>query len=168
MEGPDFGGVKVTGDEAVLLFVAVFWAIGFGPLAAYRFFDTHLLWDRAERKWAAKRLVAGTVLVNVLPIFVAAMMLGFLAGRDGVWAVVTAAIGSLSMFGIRRVAHAAVASEPVKWWFYSPNHSNPPWDRLPKSQNGFWRHFIPGICYMALALVPWLASGHLPKIIPDA
>ncbi len=101
-----------------------------------------------------------------LPIGLAGLMLGFLAGRAGVWAVIAAAVGSLSMFGIRRVVHAAIASEPFKAWFYSPDQLNPPWERLPGPRNGFWRHFIPGICYMALVLVPWLASGHLPRVEP--
>jgi|SRR5215471_628989 len=159
----DFGRVTTAGDEAVLVFVAVFWAIGFAPMAPYRLFDTHLLWDATQRKWAARRLLAGTILLDALPIGLAALMLGFLAERVGVWAVVTAAIGSLSIFGIRRVVHAAIASDPSKGWFYPPDHPNPPWERLPGPQNGFWRHFIPGICYTALALVPWLASGHLPR-----
>jgi hypothetical protein len=158
----DFSAVTITGDEAVLVFMAVFWASAFGPLSAYRLFDTHAIWDATERRWAVRRLGAGTLFVNALPIGLALLMLGFLAGRHGVGAVFAAAVGALSLTGVRRIVHAAVATNPVKHWFYSPQTRNP-WDeRLPGAQNGFWRHFTPGVCYMALALVPWIMSGHLP------
>jgi len=150
-----------TGQQALIFFYGVFWATVVAATSPYRAFATALALaakDPAERRNARRRLLLGFLLLNLLPAGLLLVLYQDVAApASNARAVVSAAVASLSVFGIHRVFHAAVCSKETWRAFYTDEELRR-YDLKDEEKSGspWWAHFVPGIGY--LVVIPLLAK----------
>lgn len=151
----------ITGDDALLVFIAIFWGSMIGSVRRYLPFETAAAffspWSEKHGIFALRRFFVSTFILNLLPIMY--LILGYeeLKGFSGLKALISAAITSLGIFGCPRILHAIIATESTHKYFFNYDHWK---DELQKNrhvnENRFFAHFIPGImyfiCYFAIGV----------------
>ena len=140
----------MKGTDALIFFFGLFWATSLASVGRYRLFDTQLL-SRAGKPWqGVKRLTVGLLLVNAGPVALLWLLHEHVVSdATGLWPVVSAAVGSLSVFGVSRITHAFVASDPVGNFFYDDDEKETvlrQWGR--SGPNGFFAHFVWGVLWI--------------------
>ena len=152
----------ISGDDAFLIFIAIFWGSMLGSAGRYQPFDTAAAffspWREPRGILARRRFIVSTFLLNALPILYLVIGYEGLKGCSGVLALVGAAIASLGIFGCPRVLHAVLATDKTHAYFFTENYwsatlTNDRHDR----EHRFVAHFAPGMVY----LVGYLAIGIL-------
>ena len=107
-----------TGQEALVLFYAFFWAAALSSTARYKPFDTPSMWKLDGQ--ACKRFVVSLIVLNVLPITWFIFLYSTIASAAEGWRpIMAAAVASLSAFGFHRILHAVMASEGTYKLFYT-------------------------------------------------
>jgi hypothetical protein len=103
--------MRLTSDESIVVFFALFWTIGFVPLGEYRLFESHQILNRKK----ALRFLMGFLSATVLPLAILTWALKVIpyqiAMHRDPWVpggVVSAALIGLSLPGVRRIVHGVV------------------------------------------------------------
>jgi len=148
-----------TGQQALVLFYAFFWAAALSVTSRYQPFDTPSMFIRNSRAW--RRFVVSLIILNVLPIlWFIFLYIKVIPSKNGLAPTIGAAVASLSIFGFHRILHAFIASERVYHWFYTDEEIKDVRDRGKFTQpQTFSAHFIPGILYIVIfAGLAWLMA----------
>lgn len=157
----------IGGDDAFLIFIAIFWGVMLGSAARYQPFDTaaaffarhdrHRVLPRRVR--ARRRFWKSMLVLNGLPLVYLALGYACLGNAvRGIPALLGAAVMSLGIFGCPRVLHAIVANACSWPRYFTRQH----WqreiarDRHP-SEHRMRAHLLPGITF----LVGYFALGAL-------
>jgi hypothetical protein len=164
--------MKLSADESILVFFALFWTIGFVPLAQYHLFETHQL----NAKKLARLLVAGLILANGLPIALMVLALNWIpfladkrAGTIGPLVVpgdvISAAVAASSLYGVRRIVHAVAV--PKLYDAEDKGHEGKGGDAKTLDDfNDRWGppeflpHFLPGMAWLVLAFALAVLLAH--------
>ena len=152
-----------TGSNAIVFFFGLFWAVSLNSVARYRPFETASFWSPTDRQYAFRRFVLAIVILNLLPVFWLWVLFQFIVPKlAGFFPVLSAAIASLSIFGIPRLFHAFVATDRGNGRFYS----NEEYMEITKrwregSANTFVSHFVPGILYLIVFAILGYLLGRL-------
>lgn len=145
----------ISGDDAFLIFIAIFWGAMLGSVGRYQPFDTAAAlfapWEELRSRVARRRFVVSTLVLNVLPLLY--LMIGYMAlkGCTGIPALLGAAVMSLGIFGCTRVLHAVLATQKTHMYFFADDH----WAKVLKGErhdreHRFVAHFVPGIAYLVV------------------
>jgi hypothetical protein len=148
-----------TGQQALVLFYAFFWAAALSATSRYQSFDTPSMYIGNRRAW--RRFAVSLIILNVLPIlWFILLYTKVIPGKSGLASIVAAAVASLSVFGFHRILHAFIASEQVYHWFYTEEEVVGVRDRGRFTQpQTFCSHFIPGTLYVIVfAGLSWLIA----------
>lgn len=155
----------IGGDDAFLVFIAIFWGTMLGSAGRYQPFDTAAAffgpWREQRSIMARRRFVLATLLLNVLPILY--LLAGYLAleGRQGTPALIGAAVMSLGIFGCVRLLHAAMATHNTHRHFFSDEY----WAKLKgerhEREHRVIAHLVPGIGYLVVYFVVGLLVARL-------
>jgi hypothetical protein len=148
-----------TGQHALILFYAFFWAAALGVTGRYEPFDTPSMSAGNGQAW--RRFVVSLVILNLLPIgWFIFLYSCVVSKKGGILCITAAAIASLTVFGFHRILHACIASEPLYGSFYTPEQIKKVRCRGPFAQpQTFKAHFIPGLLYLAFwGGVAWIIS----------
>ena len=139
-----------NGSNAIVFFFGLFWAASLNSVARYRPFETASFWSPRDRKYALPRFVLAFVILNILPVFWLWVLFQFVVPKSaGLFPVLSAAIASLSIFGIPRIFHAIVATDRTHSRFYSSEEYAEITKRWREgSANTFVAHFLPGLLYL--------------------
>jgi hypothetical protein len=143
-----------TGSAALVFFYGLFWATVISATARYRAFPTSLAMaaPRHERPRYWRRLGVSLLLLNFVPAGLLLLLYATVVPAAATpRAIASAALSSLSVFGVHRVYHAAVCSRETWKPFYSeaeltrydlnsPELAGSPW----------WAHLVPGVAYLLL------------------
>src|SRR5882672_10398330 len=144
----------MDGQNAVILFFSVFYAIALSSISKCRVFDTGA-WcrDRGMRWRVFFRLLVGFFIVNLLPLY----SLYLLLTTDSIVprmvtnpkVIIAAAVTCLSVFAIPRVLHGVFAIRPMS--FYQKHI----WEKVARDAKAepddcFLWHLIPGLLYTAI------------------
>ncbi len=139
-----------TGQQALVLFYAFFWAAALSVTGRYQPFDTPsmCIWD--GRAWS--RFGVSLIVLNFAPIlWFVFLYLKVFPNANGWRPIVAAAVASLSVFGFHRLLHAFIASDKTYHWFYTAEQVTDVRDRGKFTQpQTFMTHFIPGILYIII------------------
>jgi hypothetical protein len=137
-----------TGQQALVLFYAFFWAAALSVTSRYQPFDTPSMSIGDGRAW--RRFIISLIVLNVLPvIWFIFLYLAIIPNKTGWVPIVAAAIASLSVFGYHRILHAFIASERMYHWFYTVEQVRDVRDRGQFTQPQTFRaHFVPGVLYI--------------------
>jgi len=151
-----------TGQQALVLFYAFFWAAALNNTGRYQPFDTPsmCIWD--GRAW--RRFVVSLIILNALPVvWFVFLYLKVIPNQNGWVPIVAAAVASLSVFGFHRILHAFIASEHMCHWFYTSEQIKDVHDRGKfKQPQTFMAHFIPGILYIIIfGGLAWLGITYI-------
>ena len=143
----------IGGDDAFLIFIAIFWGVMLGSAARYQPFDTAAAFFAPRRHprriRAQRRFWIAMLVLNVLPL--AYLFLGYLVLSDagGLPALLGAAVMSLGIFGCPRVLHAIVATRHARPRYFTAPH----WrrqvagDRHP-NEHTLRAHLVPGVVFL--------------------
>ena len=146
-----------TGQQALILFYAFFWAAALNMTGRYQSFDTPSMWAGNKHAW--RRFIVSILLLNILPIiWLVILYFSPFIYKEGITSIIAAAFASLSVFGFHRILHACIASENNYRWFYTTEQVSEVRnrDRFNQPQN-FAAHFIPGLLYFVIfGIVAWL------------
>lgn len=145
----------IGGDDAFMIFIAIFWGAMLGSAGRYQPFDTAAAlfapWRETRSIMARRRFVVSTLLLNVLPLLYLLAGYVVLKGHEGVPALVGAAVMSLGIFGCTRVLHAVMATQGTYAYFFTEDYWN---QRLKgerhEKEHHFVAHFAPGIAYLVV------------------
>lgn len=156
----------IGGDDAFLIFIAIFWGVMLGSAARYQPFDTAAAFfapkGHPRRIRARRRMLMATLLLNVLPLAYLVAGYAVLRASRGIPALLGAAVMSLGLFGCPRLLHAAVASRKV-WPRYFPSRY---WkaalagDRHP-GEHTLAAHLLPGLVFLGVYFCLGLAIARL-------
>lgn len=150
-----------TGSGALVLFFAVHWGILIGSVGKYRLFATHQIFRCGTCYRATLRLAVGFLVVNVGPILLLFTLYNRVVPQEaGILPIISAAVGSLSVYGFNRIVHAVVATERWHVVFYSAGEFSEVLKEWSRGEpNTFWPHFGPGLLYLVgFPLVAWLVG----------
>ena len=164
--------MKLSPDESILVFFALFWTIGFVPLAQYHLFETHEL----KGKELARLLVAGLILANALPIALMVLALNWIPiladkrmGTIGPLVVpgdvISAAVAASSLYGVRRIVHAVAVPRlyDTEDEGFDGNGGDAKTLNEFKDRWGapeFLPHFLPGVAWLVIAFAGALLLAH--------
>lgn len=156
----------IGGDDAFMIFIAIFWGTMLGSAGRYGPFDTAAAFfaprGKDRRIMARRRLIVSTLLLNVLPLLYLVAGYLVLKGAEGVRALIGAAVMSLGIFGCIRVLHAVMATHKTRTYFFDENHWN---EKLKgereEEEHRFMAHFMPGVAYLAVYFVVGLLIARL-------
>ena len=148
----------ITGQESLLFFYGIFWAVNFGTINRFKLFSTHELFskEKATKSFAARRLFIGFMLINFFPILWFIILYTYVVvDSSDVWSLMTGAFVSLSVFGINRMLHSFVLSDKFHSYFYSDTEWEEAIDKWLGTDadrnydnlkcNKFHHHFLPGL-----------------------
>lgn len=145
---------RMIGNQAFLIFIAIFWGAMLGSAGRYSPFDTAASffapWIHQRSILARHRFWVSTLVLNVLPIIY--LLAGYTAlnNAKGIPGIVGAAVMSPGIFGCIRVLHAIMATNQTHAYFFSDKD----WEKLKgdrhDNEHRFAAHFIPGIIYMVV------------------
>lgn len=154
------------GTSALLFLYGLFWAEILATSARYKGFPTVTLWARwsvlEERAKRLRRMIVSVLLLNLFPIvWLGVLYVWVVPKASGVVPVGVAALASLSIFGILRLYHGAVASRDTMNNFYTEDElkeweiqgGDKPYPR--------WAHVGPGLLYLACYPAAAIAVGWL-------
>ncbi|MGB9332629.1 MAG: hypothetical protein WCB10_17830 [Steroidobacteraceae bacterium] len=142
-----------TSASALAFFYGFFWAIGLAGATRYEAFSTASFWVKDQRRRTIPRFLVGLACLTLFPAFWVVILSQCVVPHDiRPCSLLSAAFSSISVFGVVRVFHAFVASDPLFKYFYT----QPEIDQVrcrgkftgSQSQK-FSAHFIPGIAYIA-------------------
>jgi hypothetical protein len=135
------------GQEALLFFYSVFWALALSTLQKFRAFDTR---GADPTRWA--RAGMSFVVMNVVPAAILMFELCLMRRvEEVISAVPAAALFALGVFGLPRILHAIIAIEGTKRRprFYNDDD----WHELcllDKESDSTSDHLVPGVIYLLL------------------
>lgn len=156
----------IGGDDAFLIFIAIFWGAMLGSAGRYGPFDTAAAffapWRHPRSILARRRFLVSTLLLNVLPLLYLVAGYEALKSAKGVPALVGAAVMSLGIFGCTRLLHAVMATRKTHACFFTEKY----WTETLKGErhereHRFVAHFVPGI---SLLVVYFLAGLFIAKL----
>jgi hypothetical protein len=141
-----------TGREALILFYGIFWATSLSMVAKYRLFYTAAFFnsDNSFRVKVRKRFLLALFVIDLLPIaWLYVLYAWIVPNKTSPWAMVSAAIASLSVFGFPRILHSLIAIPKRRSIYYSKEE----WEKVekdipPQNPDCFHAHFIPGFLYL--------------------
>lgn len=144
----------IGGDDAFLIFIAIFWGVMLGSAARYQPFDTAAAFFAPRRHprriRARRRFWISMLVLNALPL--AYLYAGYLALRkaEGISALLGAAVMALGLFGCPRVLHAIVATPAARPRYFSAKHwrTQIAGDRHP-AEHRLRAHLLPGLVFLA-------------------
>lgn len=148
----------MTGNQALLVVGAVFWAAVTPSISKYNPFNTAGLFaiDRDFRRRSLRRLLWATGIVNILPILVLAVTWQLMPELSGVQGIVAGAVAGIFPVAMPRLLHGVLASD--RWWsnFYTQQeweHVMERWDPVhgligPANCNRARSHIVPGLVYL--------------------
>ena len=151
-----------SGSASLLFFFGLFWASVIASVARYRPFETADFWSDEHRPHALKRFGISFVVLNLFPVFWLWLLYQIVVPQErGVIPILSAALASLSVFGIHRVLHALIATDKTFRFFYSLEEYHELANRWhAHGTNSFIAHFLPGIAYLlVLAFLGWIVGG---------
>ena len=137
---------------ALLIFYALFWSAMLGSVGKFKPFDTAMCFkfftsvdsetNDASIKAFIRFLIAAFVL-NILPAAWLFFLYNCVVAQNGdIWAIMSAAIGSISVFGFNRIYHGIVASKQCQKTFYTKNEPSKHMAQdksIQKLCQGLWR-----------------------------
>lgn len=143
----------IGGDDAFLIFIAIFWGVMLGSVGRYQPFDTAAAFFAPKRHprriRAQRRFWVSMLVLNVLPL--AYLSAGYLVLRDtrGIPALLGAAVMSLGLFGCPRVLHAIVATRRTRACFLPMRH----WRQQiagerHANEHTLRAHLLPGLVFL--------------------
>jgi hypothetical protein len=147
-----------TGQQALILFYAFFWAAALSVTGRYQPFDTPSVWSR--NSLATKRFIVSLLILNLLPILWFLFLYKIIPNDDTLSSITAAAVASLSVFAFHRILHAFIASENFYHYFYTLEQVIEVRDRGKFTQpQTFKAHFIPGLLYIVVPSgLAWLIT----------
>jgi hypothetical protein len=148
-----------TGQQALVLFYAIFWAAAINVTGRYQPFDTPSMWAREKRAWC--RFLVSLIILNILPLIWFIFLYHYIIPDNKCFtSIIAAAVASLSTFGFHRILHAFIASKRMYAWFYTSKQVREVRERGKFTQpQTFCAHFVPGILYIVIPCVfAWLIS----------
>lgn len=145
---------EITGQEALLVFYAIFWGLIGAQLAKYRLFDTHLLSDKHLMRYAWKRMFVGVTLINLLPILWLLLLLNHVVPNStSLWAVAAGSVGSFAVFGFHRLVYAFLVAGHNFERYYDKTERERMADALkPHSTDTPARHAFGGVSYLVISI----------------
>ncbi len=143
----------IGGDDAFLIFIAIFWGVMLGSAARYQPFDSAAAFfaprHHPRRIRAHRRFWISMLVLNALPL--AYLYVGHLVLQEahGIPALLGAAVMSLGLFGCPRVLHAIMATPRVRSRYFSAKH----WraqiaGERHQDEHRMRAHLVPGIVFL--------------------
>jgi len=140
-----------TSGESILIFFALFWAIGFQPLGQYRLFETHVFSRRKAARFGIGMLFANLVplavlvwALKVIPPMVTAHPHPFVPSG-----VVSALLTAMAIPGVRRFIHGLT----VPWSYRDDDERDLLSDFEKRWKGSPCRHLLAGVLWIVAALI---------------
>jgi len=139
-----------SGSASLVFFLGLFWASVITSANRYRPFETADFWSATHRSYALKRFGLSFVILNLFPIVWLWLLYQVVVPqKPGFIPVLSAALASLSVFGIHRILHALLACESTICVFYpSEEHEELVGRWRERGVNSFIAHFYPGMAFL--------------------
>lgn len=148
-----------TGPVALVFFYGVFWSSVISQLGRYRLFETADWFSTRYRRRAVLRFMIAFAVMNLGAVGLLWVLYSLVVpNASGALPAMSAALASLSVFGLHRILHALIATKRTFRPFYSEEEYKEIAERwLAHEVNSFPAHFFPGLMYLigfpGLALV---------------
>jgi len=147
----------LTGKDVLIVFYAVYLGTLLSLMGRYRLFAANLLFslDKIRKKQGWFRLCLGFSM-NIAQILLFLFLYQYIIlATSGICSILSAAIASLSVFGLHRILHAFIATDNRWERFYSTEE----YQRLLEEwgvgndPNTFRAYLISGLCCVIIPIV---------------